>query len=79
MTKCIVLGEEPKKEKKPIEFRKALSDEFTFGNPGKRADCWENIELICRDYVDGFDLMFAYNNDRNSGCLYIGRWNDGIV
>jgi hypothetical protein len=39
------------------------------------------IELICRDYMLGSDLMFAYNdpNDRSDGRLYIGNFNDGVV
>ena len=39
------------------------------------------IELICRDYMLGSDLMFAYNdpNDRSDGRIYIGKFNDGVV
>ena len=81
MTKVIILGQEPeKKELKPIEFVKYLSEPF-----GYRIDClhpreWKNIELICKDYLGkGFDFMYAYNDDRQDGFLHLGYFNDGIV
>jgi hypothetical protein len=40
---------------------------------------WNNIELICKDYGDGCDLMFAYDNNRSDGIAYLGHFNDGIV
>lgn len=40
-------------------------------------DC---IELICRNYVDGMDIMFAYNEcKRSEGYLCFGHFNDGVV
>ena len=39
------------------------------------------IELICREYQSGSDLMFAYDdpNKRENGMLYIGKFNDGVI
>jgi len=82
MTKCIVLGNEKEKTGKPIEFKKWLNLYKSLLNK----DCvspssYNYIELICLDYGDDLDLMFAYNDpkDRISGILYLGKWNDGFV
>ena len=86
MTKTIVLGEQQKQaDKKPIEF-------FTLINVADHDDVdvepvisepyeWNYIELVSKNYSTDFDLLFAYNdpNDRSSGLLIIGRWNDGFV
>jgi hypothetical protein len=80
MTKVIILGEQPeKKELKPIEFELQLTE-----NSAPRFAChypkdWENVELICRNYFQALDLMYAYDNDRNKGTVYLGHFNDGIV
>ena len=39
------------------------------------------IDLICKNYLSGYDLMFAYNNadNRSVGVLCIGHFNDGVV
>jgi hypothetical protein len=82
MTKIIILGEEPqKKEQKKIEFRKVLSDDFIVDSAFQEPCSFENIELICKDYSRGFDLMFAYSSPKNRGLgvLYIGHFNDGVV
>jgi hypothetical protein len=80
MTKVIILGEQPeKKELKPIQFKLKLDSNhgFTsnFGSPKQ----WENIELICKNYSTQYDLMFAYDEYRQHGILYLGHFNDGIV
>ena len=80
MTKVIILGQEPeKKELKPIEFKLKLDSNhgFTscFGSPKK----WENIELICKNYSTQYDLMFAFDSNRQYGMLYLGHFNDGVA
>lgn len=88
-TKTIVIGENKNLvNQKPIEFDKILSDNLGIWNAkekiqkkGKPSD-YNFIELICKDYgIKNQDLMFAYNdsNNRDEGCLFIGKWNDGIV
>ena len=92
-TKVTILGKsKSKKGKKKIEFTHWLSDDRIFEEmEGVKEDEkpreWKNIELICSRYYNGegdldgesWDLMFAYNNDRNMGKLYIGHFNDGTV
>ena len=86
MTNTIVIGEKNKASaNKPIEFLSAIEV-----NGRKNVDVntdiiqpnqYNYIELICKDYAAGLDIMFAYDdpNCRDSGALYIGRWNDGVV
>lgn len=81
-TKVIILEEEKKQtKKKPIVFVKmlrsrSLNVEVYHSEPHE----WKYIELICKDYgEDGWDLMYAFDDDRKSGTLYIGYFNDGIV
>ena len=80
MTKVIILGQEPeKKELKPIEFVKHLYSDFEFSSGCSYPRSWENIELISKNYFNKYDLMFAYNENRSGGILYLGHFNDGII
>ena len=86
MTKTIILGEQKDKDaKKLIEFFSLISvrnrDDVKTEAGTSAPDRWNFIELICKDYIIGLDLMFAYNDadDRSGGVLMIGRWNDGVV
>lgn len=84
-TKVTILGqaEAVKPELKKIEFVKYLDEEFDIeGVVTIKPSDWDNIELICSNYKErGFDLMLAYDGNRNSytTCLYLGHFNDGIV
>jgi hypothetical protein len=82
-TKCIVIGEERKNnKKKSIEFLKTLNLNLEFTKSPAESSDYLFIELICLNYDDkNADLMFAYNDlkNRSSGILVIGHWNDGIV
>lgn len=40
---------------------------------------WKNIELITKNYDQQFDIMYAYDDSRQGGSLYLGHFNDGIV
>ena len=78
MTKVIIIGQEPKKkELKPIEFTESLCMNKRFETGCAKPSAWKNIELISSH--DCFDIMFAYDDNRNTGCLYLGHFNDGIV
>lgn len=79
MTKVTILGQEPKEVKKlkPIEFTENLTLAKEIDKNCLAPNRWENIELICAGGT--FDIMFAYNEDRNGGCLYLGHFNDGVV
>lgn len=79
MTKVTIIGEAtPIEKKKPIEFVKSI---YLHNNPFAQSSPheWKNIELICKNYGGGFDLMFAYNSNRGDGIAYLGYFNDGIV
>ena len=82
-TKVIVIGKPEKgKAKTAIEFRSFLDSELKTSDRGAFSpSCYKYIELICKDYALGFDLMFAYNdpNERSFGALCIGHFNDGVV
>lgn len=86
-TKCIVLGENNsvKQVKKPIKFL-ILVDTFELTAKTKRCKAarskpneFSNIELVSESDCGGLDIMFAYDQNRDHGCLYLGHWNDGVV
>ena len=81
-TQVIVIGKPEKgKAKTAIEFQSFLNSRLKIDNGAYSPSHYKYIELICKDYALGCDLMFAYNdpNGRSFGVLYIGHFNDGIV
>jgi hypothetical protein len=79
MTKVTIIGgATPIEKKKPIEFVKCIGA-MSILDAQALNYMWKNIELISKNYVDGYDLMFAYNNNRSDGIAYLGHFNDGIV
>jgi len=83
MTKCIVLGEALSKEKTPITFRSILAY-GEFYNATDQPKDFKYLELIAKGYINNTiepDIIFAYNDPkkRNEGCLFLGKWNDGVV
>lgn len=85
MTKVTIIGEEPKAEKelKAIEFTHLLTVDKEIIETEEVPHSYNYIELICKRYSHYknyyFDLMFAYNGDRNNGELFLGHFNDGVV
>ena len=82
MTKITIIGESVPKEKKKIEFIYAIEEQVNVPSVKKSnfsALEWGNIELIYKGYDGNFDIMFAYDDDRSRGVLYLGYFNDGIV
>lgn len=81
MTKIVILGQEPKQEKKlkPIEFKSVLLGNLKFGEPLLKPIRFKYIELICLNYCCEHDLIFAYDENRSGGCFYVGHFNDGVV
>lgn len=80
MTTTIVIGEAKRpKNVTPIKFERVL--DIVGRNTDVFPHTYKFIELICKDYAMGQDLMFAYNDpsNRKDGVLYIGKWNDGVV
>jgi hypothetical protein len=87
MTKTIVIGNESP-EIKPIEFNHYLSRLLKNDEPYISKDSiatpndFKYIELICKNYVGTYDLMFGYmdpDNRRKECLLLIGKWNSGKV
>jgi len=82
-TKRIVLGEEPKEKKlKPIVFIKChpCEDTASIKDPEYGPSHFDVIELVRRSKSQHhYDVMFAYDGDRNPGCIYMGHWNDGVI
>jgi hypothetical protein len=81
-TQVIVIGKPEKgKAKTAIEFQSFLNSRLKIDNGAYSPSHYKYIELICKDYALGFDLMFAYDdpNERSFGVLYIGHFNDGVV
>ena len=86
MTKVTIIGEHASTVKKytKIKFIKVLTSSYEVAKAGSEwsgPDSWNNIELICRGYADGMDLMFCYDDAdcREDGVLYIGYFNEGLV
>ena len=87
MTKTIVIGEtRSNRSNRYIKFISVLPSEnhptlqfiTTVVAP---SSAYEYVELICPKYNGVHDVMFAYDHpdDRATGCLYLGYWNEGIV
>ena len=67
--------------KKPIEFKKARMFWDSSESPDNNPKDWDYVILLAKDWSDDDDLMFAYDqkDGPSQGCLYLGRWNDGVV
>jgi len=78
MTKVIILGEEKQPEqKKKIEFVKSVNKFQIINDATSKPLDFKNIILLRK--TDIIDFMFAYNDNPNDGCLYLGHFNDGEV
>ena len=93
-TQVIIIGKtDSKPTLAPIEFHYSLSDldpaspcvlRMRILSADDRITMpsqYQYIELICKNYIAGLDLMFAYTDplNRGDGYLYAGKFNDGIV
>ena len=81
-TKCIDLGNPLRRRSaKPIEFVEHLSTFKTIKPNSQKPSDFKYVELISKKYSADFDIMFAYQrpNFRQSGVLFLGHWNDGVV
>lgn len=78
MTKITILGSEAteKKELKKIEFVRNLNDVHKPDFPPNK---YNNIMLIKKNFINGYDFMLAWNNSCSTrGCI-LGHFNDGVV
>lgn len=66
------------RETKNIEFLYFIIPEFKMFDENTIAPShFSNIILLRKGIKEGEDLMWAYSDDPQSGCLYLGNWNDG--
>ena len=81
MTKVILLGpaSNPVKKIQPIRFVKYLREDHVWKDTKDKPNQFDNIELLCEDYADGWSLLYAYNEHRENGVLFLGYFNDGVV
>lgn len=81
MTKVTILRDSKVEEpKKKIEFISYLDVDGTFQPSYTEPHEWDNVTLLGKDYTtEGADLMFAYDNSKSGGGLYLGYFNDGVV
>lgn len=82
-TTVTIIGEpKTKQELRPIIFSSGIaSADSPPDTYCAMPSDWNHIELIARNYCDGYDLMFAYDDPhkRGDGIAYLGYFNDGIV
>lgn len=93
-TKTIVIGSKENKPRKlkPLTFKGVLDVDYRDDNKprifvsnsvGPQPQDFNYIELISKNYIEGVDVMFAYNNPdpekRGEGLILFGKWNDGVV
>jgi hypothetical protein len=87
MTKVTIIGHEFAAPKKytHIKFLQLLTGSYKIdiaqGGSWSSPGYWNNIELISKNYSEGKDLMFCYDdiNYRSDGVLFIGYFNEGTV
>jgi hypothetical protein len=71
-----IVGEQPAMNQKSVHAY--LNPSNIVITTGAIAIEVNELELICLNYKDrGSDLMFGYNRreGRNTGTLYLGKWN----
>lgn len=84
-TKVTIIGQEPTQERKlkPIEFVKHVSitkSELGVNDYETEPKDWLNIELVSKsNNKKYYDIMFAYDDDRSDGTIYLGYFNDGVI
>lgn len=78
MTKVTRLGEQQENWQNKIIFIKPLKEDGF--KPQYPPSDYDNIILIYEKYVDGYDLMAAFDdNCAHKPYLVLGHFNDGIV
>ena len=91
-TQINIIGkhQQDKVKRTPIEFKYALNqvepNHPDILRPTRKLEDTDSpkeynfIDLICKNYLSGYDLMFAYNyaDNRSVGVLCIGHFNDGV-
>lgn len=77
MRKALIIGEEPKKESKGIEFTHYLSHSSGWLKPaGMPASCFNKVVYLGKCSEVG-DMFSAYMFDSGTISIYKGHLNDG--
>lgn len=63
---------------KPIEFVKSIYLDGSVYGAGLEPSAMKSITLLCRNYGNKFDAMFA-ESIVGTNLIYLGHWNDGYV
>ena len=82
MTKVSIFGQTEQHVEKlnHIKFVKALESDEKFQDAKSEPKHWGNLMLLEKEYTSSkMDLIWAYNENPNIGCIYLGYWNDGVV
>lgn len=85
MTKISILHEEVESPKQnPIKFVYTWNEQMTKRmTPNCAPKDYQNVVLIAKGFTfaddTSYDLIFAYDEVKSSGALYLGYWNDGVV
>lgn len=82
MTKVSIFGQTEQDVKKlnPIKFVKELTPNEKFEDTESQPKEWDNLMLLEKKYTSSeMDLIWAYDENPNYGCFYLGYWNDGVV
>ncbi len=78
MTKVSIFGQPEVKEKKKIEFLNCFNGEGLSSAHAFPSD-YANVTLLSKGYgVNAKDVMLAWDTVE-TGSIYIGHWNDGVV
>jgi len=79
-TKFTIIGESSSYNTTKTQFVSCLCSSNTksdFTEAGLQPNDYQNVELVARNWRGDMDLMFAFDDSRRGGILYLGYWNEG--
>ena len=82
MTNTIIIGNSVPPAENFIQFTHVLVEDLTLiPATNAKPSSYKYIELVCLNYGQGKDMMFAYDspNRRSHGVLHLGHWNSGVA
>lgn len=83
MTKTSIFGQNQNQKetvKNPIQLLKWLQGDGKFVDANSPAHLCQNIVLLEKKYCGNMDLIWTHSDrSPNSGSLFLGHWNDGVV
>jgi len=81
MTKFFDETGKSNRHRKPTKLVKYLKNDMSVIEPALELKNWDKARLIFRGKLHGipFDIILCYQDVVDSGCLYLGHWNDGCL